>query len=87
MVSQEPQGQTLSVQQSEIQELRKKLHQAELVKAIEAARALNVVLPGVNKVGPKLGPTMFAPTGVNGVTVEALVDTGSPATIVSMDLS
>ena len=33
----------------------------------------------------KLGPTVFAPVAVNGVTARALVDRGSPATIISLD--
>ena len=34
---------------------------------------------------PRLGPTVFAPVKVNGVTTDALVDTGSPATIISLE--
>jgi hypothetical protein len=33
----------------------------------------------------KLGPTVFVPVAVNGVTTKALIDTGSPATIISLD--
>ena len=33
----------------------------------------------------KLGPTIFTPIKVNGVSTTALVDTGSPATIISLE--
>ena len=33
----------------------------------------------------RLGPTAFAPVKVNGVTTDALIDTGSPATIISLE--
>jgi hypothetical protein len=62
------------VQQQEIQQLREKLRQAELAEAIKGAGAMNLVVPDS---GPRLGPTVFAPISVNGVSTEALVDTGS----------
>ena len=36
--------------------------------------------------GARLRPAVFATVGVNGVETKALVDTGSPATIISLDL-
>ena len=36
---------------------------------------------------PRLGPTVYAPVAVDGVTTNALVDTGSPATIVSLEFA
>ena len=37
--------------------------------------------------GPRLGPTVYVPVAVNGVSTDALVDTGSPATIVSLEFA
>ena len=82
LTPQESPGPPLTVQQQEIQQLREKLRQAELAEAIKGAGAMNLVVP---ESGPRLGPTVFAPISVNGVSTEALVDTGSPATIVSLE--
>ena len=71
--------------QKEIQELREKLRQAELAEAIESSRELNLVVP--IEAGPRLGPTVYAPITVDGVTMDALVDTGSPATTVSLEFA
>ena len=71
--------------QKEIQKLREKLRQAELAEAIESSRELNLVIP--IKAGTRLGPTVYAPITVDGVTTDALVDTGSPATIVSLEFA
>ena len=37
--------------------------------------------------GPRLGPTVYVPVSVNGVSTDALVDTGSPATTVSLEFT
>jgi len=46
---------------------------------------LSVVSAAKSGVGPWLGPTVFVDVEVNGVETPALVDTGSPATIISLD--
>ena len=79
LTPQESPGPPLTVQQQEIQHLREKLRQAELTEAIKGAGAM------VPESCPRLGPTVFAPISVNGVSTEALVDTGSPAAIVSLE--
>ena len=82
LTPQEPPGPVLTAQQQEIQQLREKLRQAELAEAIKGTGDLYLVVP---ESGSRLGPTVFAPIAVNGVSTEALVDTGSPATIVSLE--
>ena len=68
-----------------ISELRQELQEAELAAAItEASGVLSVVKSTAAGTKTKLGPTVFAPVTVNGVATEALVDTGSPATIISL---
>ena len=71
--------------QKEIQELRERLRQAELDEAIESSRVVNLVVPAESE--PRLGPTVYTPITVGGVTTDALVDTGSPATIVSLEFA
>ena len=86
VTSQEPQENASS--QQEIGELRKKLQQAELAKAIQTASCtgiLSVVQSRDDNLAPRLGPIVFAPVEVNGVATDALVDTGSPATIISLE--
>ena len=39
---------------------------------------------GEDALKPRLGPTVFAPVKVNGITTDALVDTRSPAMIISL---
>ena len=82
LTPQELPGPLLTAQRQEIQQLREKLRQAELAEAIKNAGAINLV---VSEAGPRLGPTVFAPISVDGISTEALVDTGSPATIVSLE--
>ena len=69
-----------------ITELRKELQKAEPAAAIEeASGVLSVVEPMTAKPKTKLGPTLFASVAVNGVPTDALVDTGSPAPIISLE--
>ena len=73
--------------QMEIQDLRRKLQEAELVEAVRAASnagVLNVVPSTGSTAKSRLGPTVFFPVKVNGMLTNALVDTGSPATIFSL---
>ena len=67
----------------EIHELQERLRQIELTQAIESCSAVNLVVPAGE--GLRLGPTVYGPVTVNGVTTNALVDTGSPTTIVSLE--
>ena len=69
----------------EIQALRERLRLAELDDAIESSGALNLVVPAGER--SRLGPTVYAPVSVGGVSTDALVDTGSPATIVSLEFA
>ena len=82
LTPQESPGPPLTAQRQEIQQLREKLRQVKLAEAIKNAGAINLVVP---EAGPRLGPTVFAPISVDGISTEALVDTGSPATIVSLE--
>ena len=75
----------LTDEQKEIQELKERLRQAELAEAIENSRAVKLVIP--TESGIRLGPTVYTPVEVNGVATDALVDTGSPATIVSLQFA
>ena len=68
-----------------IEELRRELRDAELAEDVDKAT------PAVHNVSPipgsrayTLGPSVIVQLGVNGVLTDALVDTGSPATIVSL---
>ena len=83
----DPREESVTVSRKEkITELRKELQKAELAAAIEeASGVLSVVEPMTTKPKTKLGPTLFASVTVNGVPTEALVDTGSPATIISLE--
>ena len=67
-----------------ITELKQELRKAELAAAIETAGTLNTMEATGDSLGARLRPTVFAPIEVNGVTAKALLDTGSPATIVSL---
>ena len=68
-----------------IAELKQELQKAELAAAIEAAGTLNTMEATGDAPGARLGPTVFAPIEVNGITAKALIDTGSPATIISLE--
>ena len=69
-----------------VEGLRKDLLEAEQAKA---AGKTAVTMHHVAAVGQgperKLGPTVFAELMVNGVPVQALIHTGLPATIISLD--
>ena len=59
-----------------IAELKQELQKAELAVAIEAAGTLNTMEATGNS-------PVFAPIEMNGITAKTLINTGSPATIVS----
>ena len=67
-----------------IAELKQELQKAELAAAIEAAGTLNTMEATGDAPGTRLGPTVFAPIEVTGIAAKALIDTGSPATIISL---
>ena len=84
MTSEAPQEGMSTASEREIEEL---MQQAELTAAIQAAGGagmLNVVQSVKEGKEHRLGPTIITPVQVNGVTTNALVETGSPATIVSL---
>ena len=79
-------GAETTSRRSKIAELRQELHGVELEEAIEVASGvLGVIKTDGADTRAKLGPTVFAPIAVNGVVAKALVDTGSPATLISLD--
>ena len=66
--------------------LRKELREAELSDAInQAAGELRTMTSTGDDAKTKLGATIFTPIEVNGVSTTALVDTWSPATIISLE--
>ena len=71
-----------------IEDLRKELHALEVAGAVEQTSGTMSTVDAEEECeasGSRLGPAVFATVGVNGVETKALVDTGSPATIVSLD--
>ena len=68
-----------------IEELRRELRDAELAEDVDKATpAAHNVSPTPGSRECTLGPSVIMQLGVNGVLTDALVDTGSPATIVSL---
>ena len=70
-----------------VEELRRKLHEAELAAAV--GETASVIRNVVQSDGPQsnIGPTITSRVEVGGVPTEALVDTGSPVTIISLDFA
>ena len=69
-----------------IKELKQQLHEAQMRTAVgDKAGVMNTVATEGTKDNVKLGPTVLAEVKVNGIPTRTLVDTGSPATIVSLD--
>ena len=72
--------------QEKIVRLRKELQAAEAKSALLGKTATMHVLAAEGKPeGPTLGPTVLTNVLLEGHPVKALVDTGSPITIVSID--
>ena len=70
--------------QKQIEELRRQLQEAEARAALRAKTStLHTV--AADDQDCLLGPTVFAEILVNGVPTKTLIDTGSPATSVSLD--
>ena len=73
------------LRKSRIQELRQELHIAELEEALQdVSGVLKVLQSDTTGSTVGLGPTIFTSVAVDGVPAKALIDTGSPATIVSL---
>jgi hypothetical protein len=71
-----------------IEELRQQLQIAEMEMALrkKSATMHGIAAPGeVNPTTVQLGPAVYSEVEFEGCHVKALVDTGSPATIVSLD--
>ena len=65
--------------EGELEQLRQRLRDLEMKTALKRVSTME----GDNQ--PHLGPTVFVDVEVNGAKTTALVDTGSPATIISLD--
>ena len=71
-----------------VTELRQKLHEAELAASVNSTAAVIRNVTESNQTpASKLGPTITTEVEVNGISTEALVDTGSPVTIISLDFA
>jgi hypothetical protein len=67
-------------------ELHWKLKAAEVREAVSDVRAtLHSLKPGQDPGGVKLGPTLQVQIRLEGESTTALLDTGSPVTIVSLE--
>lgn len=73
--------------EDKVAQLRCQLRRAELEEALQETRTmlLGISSPDCTE-NAKLGPTVLTGIELEGVPVQALVDTGSPATIVSLEL-
>lgn len=79
---------TSNQEQKKIEDLRQELHHAELAAAMkDAAGIIRSVVHSDGSLRSELGPTITSKVEVNGVSTDALVDTGSPATIISLDFA
>ena len=69
-----------------MKDLRRQLQEAELAAAVsEAANTIRNVSGGPSK--SNLGPTIVSQVEVNSISTDALLDTGSPVTIISLDFA
>ncbi len=68
-----------------VAKLRQALQEAEVDESLsEAVTTMRVLKTGGGKTDPPLGPTLTADVRFEGAPVRALIDTGSPVTIVSL---
>ena len=69
-----------------VAKLRQQLQEAEVKEALERAKG---TMHGISspdaKDNPHLGPMIYSEVQLEGIPVQALLDTGSPATIVSLE--
>ena len=71
--------------QERVMELRRALQEAEVDESLsEAVATMRVLKSAKGEDGTSLGPTLTADVEFEGSPVQALLDTGSPVTIVSM---
>ena len=78
-------GAQLQQTQQRIEQLRRELQEAELQEAVALRTAVtHVVKPNSESKDPALGPSIHVEVLLEGHPVKALVDTGSPVTIVSI---
>ena len=81
-------GKEASPQQDRVGELRRQLREAEVEEALSVVTAtMHGITSPEGQEGVSLGPTVMAEVEFEGTRVRALLDTGSPVTIVSMDLA
>ena len=80
------QDEELNQVQKRVALLKKELQEAELQKALALKIPItHVVEPRGEASDPVLGPTVYVEVLLEGQPVKALVDTGSPVTIASID--
>ena len=66
--------------------LKEELREAEMKVAIgDTSNVMHTMSSGSSGGVRRLGPSVFAEIRVNGTPTKALIDTGSPATIASLD--
>jgi len=71
-------GEETHIQQTKVEELRHKLHEAEIEEAFTEVKAtLHGVRSSNAETGVSLGPSIFSEVLFEGVPVQALLDTGS----------
>ena len=69
-----------------VQWLRRELHKVEVAAAVGVtAGVMHTVAAAGKEPKCQLGPVIFTTIEVNGVPAKTLVDTGSPATIISLE--
>ena len=68
-----------------VMELHRALQEAELEESLSQVAATMHVLTGKDRDGSSLGPTPTVEVLFEGVPTRALLDTGSPVTIVSLN--
>lgn len=70
-----------------IEELRRELHEAELADGLESRSVTIKTVTWSDEAESVLGPIVISSVEVNGLPTEALLDTGSPVTIISLDFA
>ena len=74
--------------EKKIADLRQELHKVELEVAMKSkSEIIGGVVSSDDFLKSSVGPTVLAKVEVNGVSTNALIDTGSPATIISLDFA
>ena len=90
VTSQELAEGTPSKSKQEMEDLHEKLRRAELAEALKDASStgvLNAMSSAESAGKSRLGPSVLYPVEVNEVPTDALVDTGSPATIILLQFA